>query len=369
MRNRERSSYRTIKRSRFPASLFVIYLVVLLLMSGVHTGLIILANREGWSDMIQTIVPIVYWGGVAGTLTVFTRGKITTTYEKPMKNLAKATKRVANGDFSVYVPTLHTSDKLDYLDVMILDFNKMVEELGSIETLKTDFVSNVSHEMKTPIAIIKNYAEILQGEKITEEQRKEYAQSIESTSVRLSNLISNILKLNKLENQRITLEVEDYDICRQLCECILRFEDTWEEKEIELVIEMEDTAFVKADVSLLEIVWNNLLSNAIKFTEPGGTITVNQTSDEQYICISVSDTGCGISKESLNHIFDKFYQGDTSHSKEGNGLGLAMVKRVLELMDGDIQIVSEEGKGSTFTVTLSATGRADYDNNSIGGIL
>lgn len=368
MRNKENSTYRTIKRSRFPASLFVIYLVVLLLMSGVHTGLIILANREGWNDTTQTIVPIVYWGGVAVVLTVFTRGKITTTYEKPMQNLAEATKRVANGDFSVYVPKLHTSDKLDYLDVMILDFNKMVEELGSIETLKTDFVSNVSHEMKTPIAIIKNYAEMLQLDQITEEQRKEYAQYIESASVRLSNLISNILKLNKLENQIIIPEVEYYNICRQLCECILQFEDAWEEKEIELEIDMEDVAMVNADASLLELVWNNLLSNAIKFTEPGGIITINQISDEQYIRVSVSDTGCGINKESLNRIFDKFYQGDTSHSKEGNGLGLALVKRVLELMDGDIQIVSEEGKGSTFTVTLSAAGRADYDN-SIGGIL
>lgn len=341
-----------IKENLFPPSLFAIYLGVLLLMSGIHTGLIVFMDKVQWNEVVQAIVPMIYWGIVALGLTLFTRRKMKNTYEEPLHNMAEATKRVSEGDFSVYVPTVHTADKLDYLDVMILDFNKMVEELGSIETLKTDFVSNVSHEMKTPIAIIKNYAELLQAEQIDEIQRKEYAKSIEYAAARLSALISNILKLNKLENQKIMSEVENYDVCRQLCECILQFEDAWEKKEIEIEIEMEDAATIRADANLMELVWNNLLSNAIKFTEPGGSVTVSQTSDENGIRIVVSDTGCGMSRESIEHIFDKFYQGDTSHSKEGNGLGLALVKRVLELMDGDIQVVSEEGKGSTFTVTL-----------------
>ena len=181
---RKRNGYGRVKKSRFPPYLFVAYLIVLLLMCGIHTGLIILSNRENWSKIIQVIVPVVYWVAVAIGLTLFTRRKIMTTYEEPMKNLAEATERVANGDFSVYVPTLNTYDKLDYLDVMILDFNKMVEELGSIETLKTDFVSNVSHEMKTPIAIIKNYAELIKMDQITDEQRKEYAQHIIETSIK-----------------------------------------------------------------------------------------------------------------------------------------------------------------------------------------
>lgn len=353
-----------VKASRFPSSLFGIFFGILLLMSGIHIGLIVLVNRMECHVIVQCIVPMVYWGMVAVVLTLFTRRKIRVAYEEPMHKLAEATSRVANGDFSVYVPTLHTKNKWDYLDVMIMDFNKMVEELGSIETLKTDFVSNVSHEMKTPIAIVKNYAELLETEYITEEQRKEYAQSIEGAAMRLSNLISNILKLNKLENQRIIPEVEAYDVCRQLCDCILQFEDAWDEKEIEMETEIEDVAMVEADASLLELVWNNLLSNAIKFTEPGGTVTVRQTSEESVVKISVSDTGCGMDNDIINHIFDKFYQGDTSHSKEGNGLGLAMVNRVLELMDGDIQVFSELGKGSTFLVTLPAVGL--YENKAGG---
>lgn len=349
---RKSNSYARVKKSRFPPYLFAAYLIVLLLMCGVHTGLVILSNREGWSEIIQVIVPIVYWIAVAIGLTLFTRKMIMTTYEEPMQNLAEATKKVASGDFSVYVPTINTPDKLDYLDVMILDFNKMVEELGSIETLKTDFVSNVSHEMKTPIAIIKNYAELIKMDSIKDEQRREYAQSIVEASNKLSNLVSNILKLSKLENQKITPEMKSYDVCRQLCDCVILFEDAWEEKKIELEIDMDDRAMINADESLLELVWNNLLSNAIKFTESGGTITIREVLNDKQIEISISDTGCGMSKESMKYIFDKFYQGDTSHSKEGNGLGLAMVKRVIELLDGEINVSSEEGKGSTFTVKL-----------------
>ena len=354
---------RGIRESLFPASLFAIYLGVLFLMSGIHTGLIVFINRSELTDLVQVLIHKVYCGMVAVGLTLFTRSKIRRTYEEPLHKMAEATSRVAGGDFSVYVPTVHTQDRWDYLDVMIVDFNKMVEELGSIETLKTDFVSNVSHEMKTPIAIIKNYAELLRLESLTEEQKEEYARNIEDAAVRLSTLISNILKLNKLENQRITPEVEAYDVCRQVCDCILQFENAWEEKEIELETDMEDSAFVEADESLLELVWNNLISNAVKFTPPGGTITVKQFSRQDTVTVSVSDTGCGMDAESMKHIFDKFYQADTSHSQEGNGLGLALVKRVLELLDGGIRVESEPGKGSTFSVTLPAAGAAKKEED------
>lgn len=347
-----KNGQRMIKDSLFPLSLFGIFLGVLFLMSGIHVGLVVLMNKLGWNEIVQTVVPMVYWGCVAVGLTLFTRMKIKSTYEEPLHKLAEATEQVANGDFSVYVPTTHTSDRLDYLDVMILDFNKMVEELGSVETLKTDFVSNVSHEMKTPIAIIKNYAELLQTGKGTEEERIEYARSIEEAASRLSGLITNILRLNKLEHQRIDPEIETYDLCAQLEECILNYEDMWDEKDLELEVDMEEKAVVDADKNLMELVWNNLLSNAVKFTEPGGKVTVRQTSSDGYAVVEVTDTGCGMSRESIRHIFDKFYQGDTSHSKEGNGLGLALISRILVLMDGEISVASEEGRGSTFTVRI-----------------
>ena len=319
-------------------------------------------NTLELNGFIQTLIPTIYWTAVAAGLTLFTRKKVKDTYEEPLHRLADATQQVAGGDFSVYVPTIHTADRLDYLDVMILDFNKMVEELGSVETLKTDFVSNVSHEMKTPIAVIKNYAELLQMKNASDGEKAEYARNIEEAAGHLSALISNILKLNKLENQRIDPEIESYDLCGQLEECILQYEELWDEKELELEVDMEERAVIQADPSLMELVWNNLLSNAIKFTEQGGKVTVRQATEAEYVEVSVSDTGCGMSKESIRHIFDKFYQGDTSHSKEGNGLGLALVKRILVLMNGDIQVVSQEGKGSTFTVKLPR--RMDNENGA-----
>lgn len=349
---RQGKEQRGIKDSLFPVSLFAIYLGVLSLMSGIHQGLVVLINAFDWNEAVQTAIPIVYWGCVAVGLTLFTRKKIKDTYEAPLHMLAEATEQVSNGDFSVYVPTIHTADRLDYLDVMILDFNRMVEELGSVETLKTDFVSNVSHEMKTPISVIKNYAELLQTGKGTEEERQEYARNIEEAAVRLSDLISNILRLNKLENQRIDPEIESYDLCGQLEECILHYEELWDEKDLELEVDMEEKAVVQADRSLMEMVWNNLLSNAIKFTEPGGSVSIRQTTSADHVEVAVTDTGCGMSRENVRHIFDKFYQGDTSHSKEGNGLGLALVQRILTLMNGEISVITEEGKGSTFTVRL-----------------
>ena len=349
MNKGDKAEKRIIKDSLFPISLFAIYLGVLLLMSGIHQGLVVLMNT-------------LELNGFMAGLTLFTRKKVKDTYEEPLHRLADATQQVAGGDFSVYVPTIHTADRLDYLDVMILDFNKMVEELGSVETLKTDFVSNVSHEMKTPIAVIKNYAELLQMKNASDGEKAEYARNIEEAAGHLSALISNILKLNKLENQRIDPEIESYDLCGQLEECILQYEELWDEKELELEVDMEEKAVIQADPSLMELVWNNLLSNAIKFTEQGGKVTVRQATEAEYVEVSVSDTGCGMSKESIRHIFDKFYQGDTSHSKEGNGLGLALVKRILVLMNGDIQVVSQEGKGSTFTVKLPR--RMDNENGA-----
>lgn len=350
-----------LKNSRFPPSIFAAYLGVLLLMSGIHTGLIVLMNDLELNNFFQSAVPILYWSAVAIGLTLFTRWKIRKTYDIPMKQLAEATDKVAHGDFSVFVPPTHTPEKQDYLDHMIVDFNKMVEELGSIETLKTDFFSNVSHEIKTPLSVIQSNAELLRRDGLSEEQRKEFSEMILHSTRRLSSLITNMLKLSKLEKQTIGPMPEGYDVCGQLCECALQFEDIWENKGIEFVAELEDYAKIKADKGLLELVWTNLLSNAMKFTPAGGTVTLMQTSDADWIEISVSDTGCGMEEETIKHIFDKFYQGDTSHSTEGNGLGLALVQRILQLSEGTITVKSDVGKGTVFTVMLPAYAQGEEE--------
>ena len=343
---------KAIRTSRFPIAIFFVFLLTLLLMSGVHIGIITLANEEQWPTAVQILLPTLYWGLVAVGLTLFTRWEIRRNYEEPMRNLRNATEKVANGDFSVYVPPLHSVGKLDYLDAMILDFNKMVEELGSIEVLKTDFFSNVSHEIKTPLAVIHNNAQLLQKTNLEESQRKECADAILHATRRLSNLITNMLKLNKLEKQAIQPAPQSFDLCAQLSECALQFENPWEQKDIEFIAELEDRALIRGDEELLALVWTNLLSNAIKFTPAGGTVTLTQRTEPDAVTVEVADTGCGMEAETMRHIFDKFYQGDTSHSTEGNGLGLALVRRILELSDGTITVQSTVGKGSVFTVRL-----------------
>lgn len=313
---------------------------------------------------VHIILIIFFWTVCASIFTYITLYQINRRYEKPMKNFAEATNQVANGDFSVYVEPLHSADKMDYLDYMFIDFNKMVEELGSIETLKTDFVSNVSHEIRTPIAVIQNYAEYLQKEFISEEQRIEYAKAIKYASKRLASLISNILKLNKLENQKINPEVFEYDICRQLSECAIQFEEVWNKKGIKFIADIEDKAMICADESLMELVWNNLLSNAIKFTKNGGEVMLKQISTKDNIKVSVSDTGCGISEDSMEHIFEKFYQGDTSRSSEGNGLGLALISRVMELSECRISLESTLDVGTIFTVIIPIDLEENTDDKS-----
>lgn len=345
------------KRKKY-LNVIMIFIPTILFFGSITTvQFFILGNYLDYKSItgVHVALILLFWLLCASIFTYITLIQINHWYEQPMQTFAKATKQVANGDFSVYVEPIHSADKMDYLDYMFLDFNKMVEELGSIETLKTDFISNVSHEIKTPIAVIQNYAEYLQKESMEETQRIEYAKIIEDTSKRLAYLITNILRLNKLENQKIRPEVAEYDLCRQLSECAIQLEELWENKNIDFEAQLEDSAYICADQSLMELVWNNLLSNAIKFTENGGKVMLKQSSTENATIVSITDTGCGMNEDTMKHIFDKFYQGDYSHSKEGNGLGLALALRVLQLHDSTISVTSTPDQGTTFTVTIPLT--------------
>ena len=272
------------------------------------------------------------------------------TVERPVKRIIDGAQRVMDGDLSTRIESVRGVEP--GFNIIIDYFNRMVQELSGMETLRTDFIANVSHELKTPLAVIQNYGTMLQQPDLSEEERQEYARTITGASQRLANLITNILKLNKLENQQIYPDKKIYDLSEQLCGCLLAFESAWEDKELEIETEIEDGIQVESDPELLSLVWNNLFSNAIKFTEPGGTVSLTVKSEGKQAVVSISDTGFGISSEVGAHIFEKFYQGDTSHATQGNGLGLALVKRVVDIVGGEIDVSSEVGVGSTFTVKL-----------------
>ena len=271
--------------------------------------------------------------------------------ERPVKKILSATDAVTKGDLNTHIDPIHTDEnRKNEFDQIIDNFNVMVKELSSTETLRTDFISNVSHEIKTPLAVISNYATLLKDPSLTEEKRMEYASSIQESTKKLSTLITNILKLNKLENQQIFPDFKEYDVSEQLTVCLLNYESVWEEKNIDIEANIEEGLKINGDEELMSLVFNNLISNALKFTEPGGIVRASAKKSEKEITISVTDTGCGMDEKTARHVFDKFYQGDSSHSGEGNGLGLALAKRVIDIHNASIDVESKVNEGSTFTV-------------------
>ncbi|GHU98576.1 two component sensor kinase [Spirochaetia bacterium] len=271
--------------------------------------------------------------------------------DRPMRRLGEAAKKVAAGDFTIRITPLRKDGKKDYVEVTFDDFNAMIRELATIETLKTDFIANVSHEIKTPLSIIQGYAFALQNDALPVTERHEYIKTIAEASQKLSSLVTNILKLNKLENQGIVPEVCPYDLSEQLRRCTLAFEELWGRKNINFTADLDEIT-VCYDEGMLEMVWNNLISNAIKFTAPGGSITITLKKQAGFAVVRIIDSGCGMDEQTRKHIFDKFYQGDISHSQEGNGLGLALVKKAIDISDAKIRVTSKAGEGSTFTVRL-----------------
>ncbi len=274
------------------------------------------------------------------------------TVDVPVKRIIDGAEKMMQGDFTVRIKPQKRFVTDDKFNEIITCFNKMAEELGSVETLRTDFIANVSHEMKTPLAVMQNYGTLLQTPDLTEEERIEYAKGVAEGSRRLTDMMTNILKLNRLENQKIYPKTSEFDLGEQICECLLQYEDVWERANIEIETDIADDVKIKGDAELLNHVWNNLFSNAFKFTSAGGTVFVTMAATNHHAIVKVRDTGCGMTPEVGTHIFEKFYQGDTSHSTQGNGLGLALVKRVIDILQGEISVESVVGKGTTFTVRI-----------------
>jgi len=305
------------------------------------------------NDNIAAAAKVTFWNVILITFLFkfadYIRRKI--MVERPTKIITEATEKIMSGDFSVRIPPMQSSG-MEGFNQIAMAINQMAEELGSVETLRTDFIANVSHEMKTPLAVMQNYGTLLQAPDLSDEKRIEYAKGITDGSRRMADMMTNILKLNRLENQQIYPQVSEFDLGEQLCECLLQYENVWEKANIEIETDIAEDVKVKADAELLGHVWNNLFSNAFKFTPAGGTVTVSLTVTDHHAIVKVTDTGCGMTPEVGAHIFEKFYQGDTSHSVQGNGLGLALVKRVIDIMQGEIGVESAVGKGSTFTVRI-----------------
>lgn len=265
----------------------------------------------------------------------------------PIKQLTEATKKVASGDFSIKLET----KRADEVGKLTNNFNKMVTELGSIECLQKDFIDNVSHEIKTPITSIQGFAELLEDENLSEEERREYSNIIKEESNRLLNLSTNILKLSKLQNQNRITNKDQIDVADQIRKAISLLEPKWNKKEIIFNVSLEKKYFY-GDEELIFQIWINLIDNAIKFSKQKGRIDIILKEKDNSIEIKIKDYGIGMDEEEKNRIFTRFYQIDRSHSEKGSGLGLAIVKRIIELSNGKIEVESKENFGTTMIVNL-----------------
>lgn len=270
-------------------------------------------------------------------------------YTKPTKELIKATKEISKGNFDVRV-NVNESSGTEFSELQ-RSFNKMAEELGGIEMFKNGFINDFSHEFKTPIVSIRGFANQLKDENLTAEQRAEYIDIIVAESDRLAKMSTNVLLLSKLENQQIIGNRTDYMLDEQLRQSVLLLEKQWEQKSIELDIDFESVP-VNANAEITSHIWINLISNALKFSPEGSTVYLSCKKLDGKAAVCIRDMGCGMTQDEITHIFDKFYQADTSRKAEGNGLGLSIVGRIVSLYDGRIDVKSTPGKGSEFTVML-----------------
>ena len=269
-------------------------------------------------------------------------------FVSPMMKLGDAMRKVAGGDFTV---RLDCTSKIRDVREVYGSFNTMVKELGNTETLQTDFVSNVSHEFKTPINAIEGYASLLQDSQLTDEQKNAYIDKIIFNTRRLSDLVGNILLLSKVNNQTISLKASTFRLDEQVRQSILAFESKWEKKEIEFDIDLDEIEYTGYE-NLLSHVWLNLIDNAVKFSPQNGQIRIRLKQLAGSVTFSIWDNGLSIPEADIGRIFNKFYQGDNSHASEGNGLGLALVRKIVAAAHGTINVTSSEDAGTEFVVAL-----------------
>ena len=312
----------------------------------VGVGLILVLNRLFG---VTLSIPSVIWvlvasSAVAGIIALLLNHRIL----RPIRNLGSAMNRVAGGDFKLRIDSTSRSGDIQQL---YKDFNVMVSELEKTEVLQSDFVSNVSHEFKTPINAIEGYTMLLQGTGEGTPEQREYVEKILHNTRRLSSLIGDILLLSKVENQTIAREETEFRLDEQVRQSILSLEPQWSEKETDFDVELEEISY-RGDERLLMHVWNNLIGNAVKFNPPNAAVRLRLSRSDGGVIFTVEDEGPGIPPEAQKHIFDKFYQGDSSHREEGNGLGLALVKRILNVCGGEIAQENLPGRGCRFTVRL-----------------
>ena len=266
----------------------------------------------------------------------------------PIMKINDATKKVAKGDFSVRLEENSVANEIREISQ---NFNIMVKELSNTETLQNDFVSNVSHEFKTPLAAIEGFTTLLQDDTLSREEQKKYINKILENTHRLTNLTQSILSLSRLENQEIVMQKEHFQLDEQIRYVLLDFQDRWEEKNINIDLILEDVVFY-GNKGLLAQVWSNLIDNAIKFSSTNGILSIRCSVAENNVVVTVTDSGVGMTEEIKKHAFDKFFQGEHSHNIQGNGLGLALVKRIVSLCGGKVYIESKKDKGTTVTVIL-----------------
>ncbi|MBQ3075763.1 MAG: HAMP domain-containing histidine kinase [Clostridia bacterium] len=348
---RSREAFETIrnrKKDRFSLRTRMILMVQLELLACV--GLTYLLDLLAYTLEPNWKFPL-FWELVivsmlVGTVATYFASKL---FFNPMKKLRQAMDQVANGDLSVQLDPKESSS--GEVQELYAGFNLMTHELRATQVLQTDFVSNVSHEFKTPINAIEGYTTLLQGTDNIDETENEYIEKILFNTRRLSSLVSNILLLSKLENQSIQTDPETYSLDEQIREDLLSLESAWEPKAIEFDVELEAVSY-HGNRGIMHHVWSNLLSNAVKFSPVGGVIRIRLQTVQDRIVFTVEDQGPGLSEEALKHLFDRFYQGDTSHKEEGNGLGLALVKNILSLCGGQAVAENIQTGGCRFTVTL-----------------